>query len=213
MWVTVTGYRTNRPMQLRPFSDVLCVPIWILVIPDSSTRALCLQQRHLVAKQEVGEKYYPWIYPTEYLYHSLQGSLICHKILRHAADSFTFPLQKGVLRIFIAIENLSPSAWFEPANLRSSGKHDNHYTTKDDCVSYEFRFREIFKSLNKYFFYCSYFLVHLVGCRSRNTRLHVYSLTASDCPHRPWEPFLLFSRSQAPDRTLQEAMLGVNLKV
>jgi hypothetical protein len=32
-----------------------------------------------------------------------------------------------VLRIFIALKNPSPSAWFEPANLGSNDKDANHY--------------------------------------------------------------------------------------
>jgi hypothetical protein len=40
-----------------------------------------------------------------------------------------------VLWIFIAFKNPSLSAGFEPVNLGSSGKHDNHYTTKNDWVS------------------------------------------------------------------------------
>jgi hypothetical protein len=32
---------------------------------------------------------------------------------------------------------LSPSAAFEPANLRSNGKHANHYTTEDDSGTFK----------------------------------------------------------------------------
>jgi hypothetical protein len=35
-----------------------------------------------------------------------------------------------VLRIFIALKNLPPSAGFEEAKLGSNGKHANHYTTE-----------------------------------------------------------------------------------
>jgi hypothetical protein len=51
--VTVTGwYHTKRVMQLRPFYDLLCDPIWVLINPDASI-IVCgkYQQRHLVAKQ------------------------------------------------------------------------------------------------------------------------------------------------------------------
>jgi hypothetical protein len=34
--------------------------------------------------------------------------------------------------VFIALGNPSLSAGFEPVNLRSNGKKDNHYTTEDD---------------------------------------------------------------------------------
>jgi hypothetical protein len=37
-----------------------------------------------------------------------------------------------VLTIFIALKNPSPSAGFEPANVGSSRKHANNYTTEDD---------------------------------------------------------------------------------
>jgi hypothetical protein len=43
---------------------------------------------------------------------------MCRNILRHGAD--------GVLRIFVALEYPSPLAGFEPVNLGSNGKHDNH---------------------------------------------------------------------------------------
>jgi hypothetical protein len=62
---------------------------------------------------------------TKYLFHTLKGSLTCCKILRHGADCFTFSLKEGVLRIFVVIKNLSPSAGFELANLDSNGKHAN----------------------------------------------------------------------------------------
>jgi hypothetical protein len=39
---------------------------------------------------------------------------------------FTFPPKEVMLWIFIAPKNPSSSAGFEPANLRYSGKHDNH---------------------------------------------------------------------------------------
>jgi hypothetical protein len=45
-----------------------------------------------------------------------------------------FPHKEVVLRIFIALKNPS-SAWFEPANLGSYGKHDNRYTTEDNMTA------------------------------------------------------------------------------
>jgi hypothetical protein len=42
---------------LRPLSNLLRVPIWVLIPPDTSTSALWLQQVHLVAKQGVSEKW------------------------------------------------------------------------------------------------------------------------------------------------------------
>jgi hypothetical protein len=46
------------------------------------------------------------------------------------ADGFTFPPKEVVLQIFIALNNSLPSAGFELANLRSNGKHVNHYTVE-----------------------------------------------------------------------------------
>jgi hypothetical protein len=43
-----------------------------------------------------------------------------------------FCLNKVVLRIFIALKNLSFSVGFKPANLAYSSKHDNKQTTEGD---------------------------------------------------------------------------------
>jgi hypothetical protein len=42
------------------------------------------------------------------------------------ARDFTSPPKEVVLQIFIALENSSPSAGFEPANLEFSDKHIKH---------------------------------------------------------------------------------------
>jgi hypothetical protein len=39
----------------------------------------------------------------------------------HGADSFTSPPKEGMLRIFVALKNPSPSAGFDPANPGSNG--------------------------------------------------------------------------------------------
>jgi hypothetical protein len=44
------------------------------------------------------------------------------------------PPNVGVLRIFIDIKSLLPSAGFEPANFGFSGRHTKHYTTENDCT-------------------------------------------------------------------------------
>jgi hypothetical protein len=59
-------------------------------------------------------------------------SLTLRKILRHGADGFTSSTKQRVLRIFVALKNLSPSVGFEPANFGSNSKHANHYTTEDN---------------------------------------------------------------------------------
>jgi hypothetical protein len=67
-----------------------------------------------------------------YLFHTLMGSLTHRKILWHGADGFTSPPKEGVLRNFIALKNPSPSAGFNPVNVWSNGKQENHYITEDD---------------------------------------------------------------------------------
>jgi hypothetical protein len=42
------------------------------------------------------------------------------------------PPVEAVLRIFIDLKNISSSAGFEPANLWSNSKHDNHQITYDN---------------------------------------------------------------------------------
>jgi hypothetical protein len=65
-------------------------------------------------------------YPKDYL--------TCRKILRHGTDGFNSPPKEVVLRIFIALKNPSLSVGFEPANLESNGKLDNHYTLRTTSV-------------------------------------------------------------------------------
>jgi hypothetical protein len=43
-----------------------------------------------------------------------------------------FPFEGSHATDFIALKNLSLSAGFEPTNLGSNGKYDNHYTTEND---------------------------------------------------------------------------------
>jgi hypothetical protein len=68
--------------------------------------------------------------PTKFLFHTRQGPLTRSKILRHGAESYTPPAPPPpndvVLRIFITLKNPSPSAGFEPSNLRFNGQHGNH---------------------------------------------------------------------------------------
>jgi hypothetical protein len=49
-------------------------------------------------------------------------------------DGFTSPPKEVVLWIFVAHKNPSFSAGFEHADLESSGKHANHYTTEGDYL-------------------------------------------------------------------------------
>jgi hypothetical protein len=103
----------------------IVLPVWVLIIPDSSTRVHCSGwSRHLVAKRgETGREM-----SAEFCVSVSLGSLTCRNILRHGADGFTSP-PKEELRIFNALKNSLLSNGFEPTNLRSSWMHDNHYIT------------------------------------------------------------------------------------
>jgi hypothetical protein len=100
---------------LRPFSYLLCVPFWVLIIHDSSTRAL-LEIPAKTPSSEAGTNL--TIHFCEFcrknVCHTSQGSLTCRNILRLETDGFTSLPKEVVLRIFI---NTLPSAGFEPANL------------------------------------------------------------------------------------------------
>jgi hypothetical protein len=66
------------------------------------------------------------ILPIQYLRY-LNGSLTCRKILQ-GASGFTSHPKEVVLRIFIALENLSAESQTE--NRGSRGKHTNQYITE-----------------------------------------------------------------------------------
>jgi hypothetical protein len=59
------------------------------------------------------------------IWNTSRDLLTCHKILWHGASGFTSHPKEGVLWIFIACLGR-----FEPATIRSRGKHTTHYTTK-----------------------------------------------------------------------------------
>jgi hypothetical protein len=63
------------------------------------------------------------------------GILTYRKILGHGADGFTSPTKEVVLRIFITLKNSPSYPGFEPVNVGSNYKHDNHYTTENDNFS------------------------------------------------------------------------------
>jgi hypothetical protein len=67
----------------------------------------------------------------QYLFHTSQRYLTCRRILRHGAMA-SLPLRRNSFCDFIAIKNPSSSAGFQPANLGSNCKHNNHYTTEND---------------------------------------------------------------------------------
>jgi hypothetical protein len=79
---------------------------------------------------------YHWIFPTCISIIHQGIFLTCCKILEHGDDCFTSPLKEFMLHIFIALKNPLLSAGFEPTNLQSNGKHDNHdhYTAEYVCT-------------------------------------------------------------------------------
>jgi hypothetical protein len=123
IWLNVTGncygvVSYTAFLALRPFlSDLLFVPIWVLITLDSSTRALW-QILAEASSSELGRNLARniLILPAKYLCHTLQWSLTCRKILRHRADGFISPPKEVVLRIFIDLKNSPFSSCFEPAN-------------------------------------------------------------------------------------------------
>jgi hypothetical protein len=60
-------------------------------------------QSRLVAKQEALAKEIINLGLLSTFVHTSNGSLTCHKILRHGAYGFASPPKEGVLRIFIAL--------------------------------------------------------------------------------------------------------------
>jgi hypothetical protein len=109
-----------------------CDHYWSTVLPHLSSNhssfnhqsSLAVTSRHLVAKREKLGEECPWILPTSTSF--MRRELTCRKILRYRTDGFTCPPKEVVLRSFISVKNPSSSFGFEPANLGSNGKHDNH---------------------------------------------------------------------------------------
>jgi hypothetical protein len=113
-WRTMTEWHQQGSLPIRP--------------PELSGNPT---SSHLVVKQEVHAKEI-MNFAVRSNINTLNGYLICHKILSHGASGFTFPPKEGVLRIFVALKNPLPSVGFQPANIGSRGKHANHHTTEDD---------------------------------------------------------------------------------
>jgi hypothetical protein len=62
-------------------------------------------------------------FAVKYLFRTPQVSFTCSKM---GVCGCNCPPNEVVLCIFIAVKILSSLAGFEPANLGSTGKHDNH---------------------------------------------------------------------------------------
>jgi hypothetical protein len=133
-WLLVTlKDRTNRPMQLRPFTDLLCLPFEFESFPIYPLEFSALDAAE-TPSSEAGRNFARNIRKF-----CLQVSLFtpvcfltCRKILRHWADGFIFPPKEVMLRFVIVFKTPLPSAGLESANVASNGKHDNHYTTDND---------------------------------------------------------------------------------
>jgi hypothetical protein len=108
---------------LWPFSKLLCPSIWTIIIPDSSTRALWLQHRHLVNSRELAKVSMNLADKVSLPYSA--GIFNIPQNLPAFGRLLYFPTKEVVLRIFIELKNSSSSAEFEPANLVPNGKH-NH---------------------------------------------------------------------------------------
>jgi hypothetical protein len=127
-WLLLRGGIVQSVPCTATISDLFNFPIWVLIIPDSSTRALTKIPAD-TPSSESRETWW-WILPTKHSSHTPQDSLTCRKILRNGVEGFTSPLKKVVLRMFIALKKPLSLAESEPANLGSSGKHDNHQTPR-----------------------------------------------------------------------------------
>jgi hypothetical protein len=88
---------------------------------------------HLVAQQEELAKEIMNLSVRSIFVNNSKGFLTCRKILR---DGFTSPPMEGLLRIFIALQNLLPLAGIEPAKLGSSDKHASYYSTEETSGNY-----------------------------------------------------------------------------
>jgi hypothetical protein len=95
---------------------------------------LWLQQTHPVPKPgETGREMAAEFCLSVFL-SFLKGSFTCRKMLRHVVDGFNSPPNDVVIWIFIVLKNSLLSAAYEPANLGSNRKHDNHYTKENDWI-------------------------------------------------------------------------------
>jgi hypothetical protein len=87
-------------------TDLLCFPIWILIIPDHPLEPSSgSQQRRLEAKQEETwcEMFLNLAY--KYLFSYCMDLQHAKKKILHGTDSFTSHPKEVVLRIFVAIKN------------------------------------------------------------------------------------------------------------
>jgi hypothetical protein len=128
----VVSYKASRT--LRPFPELLCVPIWFIIIPDLSTRvSVSKEARRNWARNG------RWILPVSI-------SLIPQGIFNMPQKSYDMaPPVLLTLRTKSCCGILSPlkeslAAGFEPTKVGSSGKHGNQYTTENDYICQQVTF-------------------------------------------------------------------------
>jgi hypothetical protein len=80
--------------------------------------------------------------PGHFLPHSF------HLMNHYVTRCLYFPPKEDMLQTFITLKNPSPRAGFKLANLGSKGKHDNHYTTKNDKYTIKVIYFLLFLQLN-----------------------------------------------------------------
>jgi hypothetical protein len=99
---------------LRTFSDLLCVPIWVLIFYDSIKKALWKITTE-TPTSEVG-----WNLERHARQFCLQSvsdifrNEICRKTSRHGADCLVSSPKEVVVQNFIALKNPSSTTRFEP---------------------------------------------------------------------------------------------------
>jgi hypothetical protein len=109
-----------------------------------------------VNQEKLGDRW-QWILPMKYIFHTPQASLTCRKILRHETDGFTPPEGSRAMDLY-ALRNPSSSAWYEPENIASNGKHDNYFTTNTNLFLRYFILYSI--PINETSCHLSYFTLH-----------------------------------------------------
>jgi hypothetical protein len=100
------GWAQKVTLAQRPFSDLLCVPIWFLIISDSSTRTLWQSIPAEVSNIEAGETWQRNDLRIFFrMYFLLTHSFLQDSVKRRGANGFTSPPKVVVLWIFIALKN------------------------------------------------------------------------------------------------------------
>jgi hypothetical protein len=69
-----------------------------------------------VKREKLGEKFGEFL-PTKYIFHTLQGSFPCRKILRHGADGFIYLPKEVVLRFLSPLKSHRPLPGLNPRTL------------------------------------------------------------------------------------------------